>query len=163
MKHQTNNQGTVGTLLTLETICRGLIVLLFVYAGVSKLLDLTSFRTALNNQPFPNQFTPYLMIIVPTSELLVALVLVVNKKGNLGFYISALMMLVFTLYTAAIYFNAFSYIPCSCGGVLQTLSWTQHLLLNLFFLMICIFGCVIERVRLAKEAKHEHQLPNRYL
>jgi hypothetical protein len=29
----------------------------------------------------------------------------------------------------------FGRIPCSCGGLISSLSWTQHLFFNLFFLL----------------------------
>jgi phage shock protein PspC (stress-responsive transcriptional regulator) len=35
-------------------------------------------------------------------------------------------------------------LPCSCGGVLQQLSWKQHLIFNLFFLLLAVVGIVLE-------------------
>jgi hypothetical protein len=35
--------------------------------------------------------------------------------------------------------------PCSCGGVLVRLSWRQHVLFNMFFLLVCGSGIVLER------------------
>ncbi len=36
------------------------------------------------------------------------------------------------------------HLPCSCGGVLQGLSWGQHLLFNLLFLLLAVMGTLLE-------------------
>jgi putative oxidoreductase len=133
---------------TIETFCRAMLIFLFVYTALSKLLDVDTFRNALNNQPFANQLTAFLLVFIPAYELIAVLTLILTNKGSLGFIVSGLMMLIFTIYAAAVYFNFFPYVPCSCGGVLAKLSWETHLLLNLFFLLICVWGYFLTKRRL---------------
>jgi hypothetical protein len=49
------------------------------------------------------------------------------------------------MFTTYIYIilNFSVFIPCSCGGVLEELSWTQHLIFNICFISIAIFGVLI--------------------
>lgn len=56
---------------------------------------------------------------------------------------SVILMLIFTLYVALILLNAFEYIPCSCGGIMESLSWNEHLLVNLLFLAVAITGFTV--------------------
>jgi hypothetical protein len=50
----------------------------------------------------------------------------------------------FSGYTLII-LHAFSYIPCSCGGIIKRLTWRQHLVLNLFFVGLAIAGIILQR------------------
>jgi hypothetical protein len=36
-------------------------------------------------------------------------------------------------------------LPCSCGGIISKLSWKQHILFNLFFIMLSITGIKVQR------------------
>jgi putative oxidoreductase len=45
-----------------------LLVLLFVFASVSKFLDFKTFRGEVNNQPLPNELTPFLVWGIPLIE-----------------------------------------------------------------------------------------------
>jgi hypothetical protein len=31
-------------------------------------------------------------------------------------------------------------VPCSCGGVLQTMSWNQHMVFNIVFILLALTG-----------------------
>ncbi|WP_417857511.1 MauE/DoxX family redox-associated membrane protein, partial [Xanthomarina gelatinilytica] len=45
------------------------------------------------------------------------------------------LMVMFTAYIVII-LNFSDFIPCSCGGVLEKLSWTQHLIFNIAFIIL---------------------------
>jgi hypothetical protein len=47
----------------------------------------------------------------------------------------------FTTYIILI-LNFSSFIPCSCGGILEKLGWTEHLIFN-FFLQVVVVCCFI--------------------
>jgi hypothetical protein len=64
--------------------------------------------------------------------LVLALSLPVSRLKAL--YLSVGLMIVFTTYIILI-LNFSSFIPCSCGGILETLGWTEHLIFNLFFIV----------------------------
>ena len=126
-------------------IISSLLILLFLYASVSKWLAFRTFIGEMNNQPFPNWMTPFLVWSIPFIEVLIAVGLIFEKTRVQSFYASLILMLAFTIYTVAILLHAFKYIPCSCGGVIRKLTWPQHLFFNLFFVGISILGIILKK------------------
>jgi putative oxidoreductase len=126
-------------------IISSLLILLFLYASVSKWLDFKVFIGDMNNQPFPNWITPFLVWSIPFIEVLIAVGLIFEKTRVPALYASLFLMMAFTLYTVAILLHAFKYIPCSCGGVIRKLTWPQHLFFNLFFVGISILGIMLKK------------------
>lgn len=122
-----------------------LLILLFLYTSLSKWLAFKTFVGDMNNQPFPNWITPFLVWTIPPLEILIAVGLIFEKTRVKAFYGSLVLMLAFTIYTVAILLQAFDYIPCSCGGVIRNLTWPQHLFFNLFFVGISIVGIVLKK------------------
>lgn len=122
-----------------------LLTFLFVYTAASKLGDYNQFVEQMNSQPFNNSYTPLLVWGVPLAELLTSLLLMFSRSRLLGFYSSTALMALFTGYIILIQLNYYSYIPCSCGGVIRNLTWTQHLIFNIFFLILGIMGIVTEK------------------
>jgi putative oxidoreductase len=122
-----------------------LLIMLFLYASISKFLDFTTFIGEMNNQPLPNSWTPFLVWFIPCSEILICLALLFERTRLLGFYASLGLMSLFTIYSIIIILNFFGRIPCSCGGVIKRLTWTQHIVLNLFYVALSITGIVLQR------------------
>ena len=120
-----------------------LLILLFLYASVSKWLAFKSFVGDMNNQPFPNWMTPYLVWSIPTIEVLIVLLLIFDRTRLPGLYASLVLMSAFTIYTVTVLLHAFKYVPCSCGGVIRKLTWPQHLVFNLFFVGISVAGIIL--------------------
>ena len=56
----------------------------------------------------------------------------------------------FTVYIILIlYFSDF--VPCSCGGVLENLSWKEHVVFNVLFIMFALFSILeLEKRRNSK-------------
>jgi hypothetical protein len=127
---------------TIKIICT-LLVFLFVYAAISKLTDFTEFTADMNNQPLPRFLKPILVWAVPATELAIVALLIFDTTRLIGLYASLLLMAAFTFYTGVVLLHFFKYIPCSCGGIIKSLSWPQHLVLNLFFVLIAIIGIFI--------------------
>jgi hypothetical protein len=48
----------------------------------------------------------------------------------------------FTFYIVII-LNFSSFIPCSCGGILEKLGWREHLIFNIFFLFLALAAAVL--------------------
>lgn len=126
-------------------IISSLLILLFLYASVSKWLAFKLFIGEMNNQPFPNWMTPFLVWSIPFIEVLIAIGLIFEKTRVQSFYASLFLMLAFTIYTVAILLHTFKYVPCSCGGVIRKLTWPQHLFFNLFFVGISILGIILKK------------------
>jgi hypothetical protein len=128
----------------LETIS-ALLIMLFLYASVSKFLDFKTFIGEMNNQPLPNSWTPFLVWAIPLSEIAIATALIFERTRLAGLYTSLVFMIIFTLYAGAILLHFFSYVPCSCGGVISKLNWRQHLVFNLFFVALSVIGIILKR------------------
>jgi putative oxidoreductase len=126
-------------------IISSLLILLFLYASVSKWLAFKLFIGEMNNQPFPNWMTPFLVWSIPFIEVVIALGLIFEKTRIPALYASLLLMSAFTIYTIVVLLHAFKYIPCSCGGVIRKLTWSQHLFFNLFFVGISILAIVLKK------------------
>lgn len=119
-----------------ETAC-ALLILLFVYTGVSKLLDFTAYQASLAIQPLPG-WAIRAGSVLPLVEIITGLGVVFNKSRRLSLYVYALLMFCFTVYTALVEFHFFKEMPCTCGGVLEHISWGEHLVLNVFFLTLTV-------------------------
>src|SRR6185295_9105979 len=126
-------------------IVSALLVLLFLYAGLSKFLTFKHFIGEMNNQPFPNWMTPYLVWSIPSIEILLVAGLIFDKTRKPALWGSFILMSLFTIYTATVLMHFFAYVPCSCGGVISKLSWPQHLVFNLFFVGLACTGLWIMR------------------
>jgi uncharacterized membrane protein YphA (DoxX/SURF4 family) len=112
-----------------------LFILLFAYAGTSKMMDYQKFRVQLGQSPLLTGFKGWMAWISPSVELLIALLLIFPKSRLFALYASFSLMVMFTAYIVAIMkFSAF--IPCSCGGILQNMTWGTHLKFNLFSILI---------------------------
>ena len=123
-----------------QTACL-LFIVLFAYAGPTKLLEGHMFYDNIRNSPIlgGKAIASLASWAIPLSELAVALLLIWKKTRFMGLYGAAVLMLLFTGYTLAIVFFA-PYRPCSCGGVISLLSWEQHLLLNLVLLLLALLA-----------------------
>ncbi|MFP9114752.1 DoxX family protein [Flavobacterium sp. RHBU_3] len=126
---------------TVKTVCF-LYILLFVYAAVSKLLDFDNFRAQLGQSPLLSAFAHWLALVVPGTELLVALFLTFRQTRITALSLGFGIMVMFSTY---IYFilTYSPYVPCSCGGVLEGLGWNEHLIFNLAFVAAAAFALVL--------------------
>lgn len=129
--------------LFLELICL-LYVLLFVYAAVNKLLDYENFQVQLGQSPLLSAFAYWVSWLVPTIELLICLLLLIPKWRNMALFAACSLMMMFTTYIYIILHYS-SFVPCSCGGILEKMGWTEHLIFNIFFVVLAILGLLLEK------------------
>ena len=127
---------------TIVDIIAALFVLLWVYAAISKLMDYETFKVQLGKSPLLTNFAGFAAVAVPVSELVIAGMLLTNRFKLLGLYASLFMMTLFTAYIIAI-LNFSYYIPCSCGGILSSLGWTEHVIFNLVFIALAIVAILL--------------------
>ena len=119
-----------------------LFMVLFVYAATSKLLEYDLFRAQMSRSPLITKQADTLAWLVPGAEYLTALMLFVPRFRLAGLYASFSLMFAFTAYIAFIL--GFSpYVPCSCGGILNSMGWTEHLVFNIFFTGLAVTGVVL--------------------
>ncbi len=123
-------------------IISALFICLWLYAGASKLLDYGSFRVQLGKSPFISGFAPLLVWGVPVFEILIAVTLMFGRTVKIGLYASFFLMSLFTIYIIAM-LNFSYYLPCSCGGIIEKLSWTQHLWFNVGWVILALVGIIL--------------------
>jgi len=100
-----------------ETVCLFLI-LLFVYASLSKLLEFQNFQAQLSQSPLLSAYTEFISYALLAIELLIAIALSFTKSRTLALYAAFVLMTMFTAYIIVI-LNYSSFVPCSCGGILE--------------------------------------------
>jgi uncharacterized membrane protein YphA (DoxX/SURF4 family) len=123
-------------------IVSALFIVLFVYAAAVKLMDYDKFRLQLGQSPVLTAFTGIIVWLVPAIEVIIAMLLLTRRFRLAGLYASFSLMVMFTAYIVVI--TRFSeYVPCSCGGVLEKLSWDQHLVFNIGFVLLASIAIVI--------------------
>ncbi|MDO6430842.1 hypothetical protein Q4E93_09590 [Flavitalea sp. BT771] len=131
-------------------VISALLVFLFIYAAVSKLLDFNKFRYQLGQSPFITGFSGWVAWAIPSGEIIVAVLLVIRRTRITGLYLSFFLMLLFTGYIF-IMLKYSSYLPCSCGGVLSGMSWKQHFVFNLVFTGLSLSGILIQNIHSQKK------------
>ena len=120
----------------METI-RLSFILLFVYTAASKFIDYENFRAVIGQSPLITRFAPVLAIVVPVAEIVIALLLVMPRYRRAGLYASFAIMTLFTVYIVVL-LTLSEKIPCSCGGVISQMSWTQHLYFNIVLMLLAL-------------------------
>ncbi|MXN91691.1 hypothetical protein GR160_10680 [Flavobacterium sp. Sd200] len=133
---------------TLKTVCL-LYILLFAYASAAKLLDFENFRVQLGQSPLLAHFAGWTSVGVPVAELALAVSLSLPRLRLVGLYLSLGLMALFSAYIYIILHYG-SFVPCSCGGILEHLSWNQHLAFNLIFIALAILGILNARPQASK-------------
>jgi len=126
----------------LTEIISALLILLFVYAAASKLLDLDKFRIQLGQSPLVTAFASWVAWVIPALEIFIAALLLSNKFRLPALYASFTLMLIFTGYIISI-IKFSSHMPCSCGGVLEKMGWSAHLSFNILFTALAFIGVLL--------------------
>jgi uncharacterized membrane protein YphA (DoxX/SURF4 family) len=120
-----------------------LLIILFVYAGVTKLIDYEKFEAQIGQSPMLTRWAGVLAWLVPVTEILISLLLTFGRTRLTGLYCSFGLLTMFTFYI--IIATRFSdFVPCSCGGVIEYMTWSQHLIFNGSFLLMTAFSIIID-------------------
>lgn len=127
-----------------ELVC-GLLILLFMYAGLTKVIAFKTTLHEINNQVLPDWATPYLAVGIPLIELLIVIGLLTERFKIAALYASLGLMTVFTIYIGLALLNVYSRMPCSCGGVLKKMGWETHFFFNLFYVSITILALWVNK------------------
>jgi putative oxidoreductase len=132
---QFNNMAMKKTALT--EICIALLILLFAYTAVSKFLDYEKFVFQMRLAPLPMMRTiaPILGWLMPTIEIVIAVGLLMNKFRKTALFSSVILLILFEIYITGMLLSG-QHLPCTCGGIISTMSWKQHLGFNALFILI---------------------------
>jgi len=104
-------------------------ILLFCYTAVSKIKGFEDFQQQLAVSPLVSPYTGFISYGVIFIELAVSALLIFPVMRKIGLLMSFVLMTAFTGYVWLI-LNYSYFIPCSCGGILEKMGWTEHLIFN---------------------------------
>lgn len=114
-------------------------IILFASVGGSKFFNLEKFKETFEFMPFMRPFAWILTIFIPLIEIFTAALFFWEKYRKTAIIISIILMSAFTLFTMFITKYAGTS-PCTCGGIIQFLSWKNHLRANIALLSLGVIG-----------------------
>lgn len=116
---------------------------LFIYTALSKLKEYDISREQMATMPLVGPISGTVTWLLPISEIILAALIFWPKTRIKGLYLGTSLMAGFTLYVWYLMkFHSGS--PCTCGGLLQSLSWPQHLLFNAVFVILGVTAILLE-------------------
>lgn len=121
-----------------------ILIFLWTYTGLDKLIRFTESRKAFLNQPIPNEIEEVLAYAIPGVELLLALLLLFSVTRWWGYLGSALLLTVFITYVGLIWVGAFPRVPCNCAGIIDNMGWEAHFWMNLGLIGVAVWGILVE-------------------
>jgi hypothetical protein len=129
-----------------------LYILLFSYTAVSKFLDYELFVFQMKLAPLPLMPTiaPIMGILLPLVECALCVLLLTDRWQVLALKLSVILMTNFEIYIVAMLFTG-KELPCTCGGIISTMGWKQHLLFNGFFIMIGLLAIYIHKYKVSHQ------------
>lgn len=113
--------------------------ILFLYTGFAKIIDFDISQAQFSIAPIVSAAPGLAAVLLPSTEILTAVLLFLPKTRWIGFRAALLLMIVFTGYVIYILKQPGNQ-PCTCGGALEMLSWRQHLFLNSSFILLASLG-----------------------
>lgn len=130
------------TIKTIYMILRAVMILFWVYVGIEKLWQLGAFKIALQQQPVISALAPILFWLLPLLEISIGalLGLPTRRLQHWGWIASTIMITLFSIYIALGVLHVYDKKPCMCTSFLSNISWTTHLIFNLFILGLSITG-----------------------
>jgi uncharacterized membrane protein YphA (DoxX/SURF4 family) len=133
-----------------EIVCF-LFILLFVYTALTKLLDYEKFQVQIGQSPLLSSLSGFIVWFIPSVEIVISIMLALPRFRAMGLYMAFTLMVLFTGYIVAI-LNFNGHVPCSCGGVLEKMGWTEHLIFNIVFVLFAAVGILLH----SKDENKEH-------
>lgn len=127
---------------TIVEIIAAFFIILFIYTAINKLSAISQFQNVLSKSSLIGNMAYPVSWIIPISELAIVVLLFFPATRSAGIYSSLFLVTAFTIYL--VYMLAFaSWLPCSCGGVLSQMSWKQHILFNISFILLALVAILI--------------------
>ncbi|WP_057936222.1 MauE/DoxX family redox-associated membrane protein [Algoriphagus resistens] len=133
-----------------QSISGLILIIIWTYTSMDKLVRFTDSRNAFHNQTFPAELAEVLAYAVPIIELLIAGLLLFSVTRWWGFLSSILLLSVFTSYVGLIWVGAFPRVPCNCAGIIDSMGWEAHFIMNLLLIALGIYGLHQNRMKKPK-------------
>jgi len=137
-------------------VVAALLVLLFLYTAISKLDTRASFVQTMRENFMIRDFAPLLSWLVPIVEIIVVFHLFIPAFRRRGLFYSFILMGIFTVYVGYMLYTQ-SELPCTCGGVIDRMSWRDHFWFNLIITIASLAAFIFHPKNLSRptgEAEH---------
>lgn len=118
-----------------------LMVFLLGYTSLIKLLSTDYFQNTMAQNSLLAPHSDWLAWVIPLTELAIVILLVIPRTRRSGLLACTLIMFLFTGYVGYMLLMKSS-LPCTCGGVLQSMSWKQHFHFNLLFTLLSLIAYI---------------------
>ncbi|WP_341835540.1 MauE/DoxX family redox-associated membrane protein [Chitinophaga pollutisoli] len=122
-----------------------LFIALWGYTALSKIFGFEIFEDQLSLSPVFKSTYRIVAVAVPAVELVLLALLIFERTKIAGLLLSALLLLAFTIYLAYILLNYQGELPCTCGGFIAKMTWTQHIIFNITFILLAISALIVTR------------------
>lgn len=113
------------------------------YVFINKALDVQSFQMNIfKTGLFSGIMAKVISYIALALELFCIILLIANKQKGLRFLF--IILTIFTLYISVLR-SLNRYTVCGCGGILNGLSYTSHLIINLILIFMLFLSLNLEK------------------
>lgn len=129
-----------------------LFIVLFTYAAFSKLSNFETFTVQLGQSPLLSPFAGWVAWLIPAIEIILATLLMFKRSQFFALTGSFALMVMFSAYIFII-LNYSEFVPCSCGGILEKMNWTQHLYFNIVFCFLSATSIILSLIQLPLQDK----------
>lgn len=143
---------------TIAEVIAFLFIILFLYTGISKLMEFDIATEQIALSPLLAPIAGFVVIFVPIAEIVTSLLLFFPKSRIYGLWATLALMIAFTGYVIYL-INYNDQLPCTCGGVLEQLSWPQHRALNITLTLLAIIAIRLSRRSLVATSVKSSLLP----
>ncbi len=123
-----------------------LFIVLFLYTGIEKILNIRNFREQLIASPILSPVAGIVSWTLPALEFLTAILLFVPRWKSKGLYTTLVLMIVFTIYVVSLLVID-SHLSCSCGGMIENLSPRQHLWFNIAAILLASLALYLSKLK----------------
>jgi uncharacterized membrane protein YphA (DoxX/SURF4 family) len=124
-------------------------VILFLYTGITKLMEFDVFQEQLSESPILEPVASVTALGIPAVEFIISIMLFIPRFRSIGLYATLTLMIAFTIYVIALV-SFSTQLPCSCGGIMEELSWQGHLVFNCASILLAFVAIGMQR-RLIRE------------
>jgi hypothetical protein len=120
------------------------LICIFVYAALSKLLEYHLFTLQLHQHPYLRSIAATVAWGLPAAELIVAALMTIPATRMAGLYSTCTMLVIFTVYLEVMLLSG-KHLPCACGGIISSLNWKQHMVFNTILIAMAVVTIISKR------------------
>ncbi len=135
-------------------IIASLFILLFLYTGLIKIFYHARFDWALNESPLlRGGIAALLSWLIPAVEIGLVTLLLLPRTRTKGLFGSTFLIGIFSIYVGfMLYFRSDR--PCTCGGIIEYMTWHQHFYFNTGFTLLGAISIWLDKQVRAAEKKN---------